>query len=311
MYKLDSSLYGTYAINRFLEAESSVQCPRQVQKRRKYDIKNVLEGIDLIEKKFKNRIRWKGVGASKPGETAGDVSVIQEKIENLSMEERRIDDQIREMQERLRDLSENDNNQKLLFVTEEDIKGTPCFQNETLIAIKAPHGTTLEVPDPDEDVDYRQRRYGAIFLRSTMGPIFVYLVSQFEEKFEEMNGVEQPLSVPLASSSGSNENQVQLVNTVSIRKEIEPQAQQTHQICSHINASQYYYTSQALQTSNIWTVVHNDEDYWLLSDADVSIMDMWKIITGVEGSRVDMLHSEFGMAEVVTVPQGQKPYLLQ
>ena len=71
-----------------------------------------------------------------------------------------------------------------LFVTEEDIKGLPCFQvslshmevigkkfeflniemllrsnccvyilyhqNETLIAIKAPHGTTLEVPDPDE-----------------------------------------------------------------------------------------------------------------------------------------------------------------
>lgn len=24
------------------------------------------------------------------------------------------------------------------------------YQNETLIAIKAPHGTTLEVPDPDE-----------------------------------------------------------------------------------------------------------------------------------------------------------------
>jgi hypothetical protein len=25
-----------------------------------------------------------------------------------------------------------------------------ALQNETLIAIKAPHGTTLEVPDPDE-----------------------------------------------------------------------------------------------------------------------------------------------------------------
>jgi hypothetical protein len=24
------------------------------------------------------------------------------------------------------------------------------MQNQTLIAIKAPHGTTLEVPDPDE-----------------------------------------------------------------------------------------------------------------------------------------------------------------
>ncbi|RWV93330.1 hypothetical protein BHE74_00016755 [Ensete ventricosum] len=31
----------------------------QVQKRRIYDITNVLEGIGLIEKKLKNRIRWK------------------------------------------------------------------------------------------------------------------------------------------------------------------------------------------------------------------------------------------------------------
>jgi len=33
----------------------------QVQKRRIYDITNVLEGIGLIEKKLKNRIRWKWV----------------------------------------------------------------------------------------------------------------------------------------------------------------------------------------------------------------------------------------------------------
>ncbi|CAK7289830.1 Transcription factor E2F5 [Vulpes lagopus] len=33
------------------------------QKRRIYDITNVLEGIDLIEKKSKNSIQWKGVGA--------------------------------------------------------------------------------------------------------------------------------------------------------------------------------------------------------------------------------------------------------
>ncbi|KAG4177578.1 hypothetical protein ERO13_A11G316150v2, partial [Gossypium hirsutum] len=88
----------------------------EVQKRRIYDITNVLEGICLIEKKFINRVQWKGVGASKPGETDGDVSVIQEEIENLSMEGRRLDDQIREMQERLRDLSENDNNQKYDFL---------------------------------------------------------------------------------------------------------------------------------------------------------------------------------------------------
>lgn len=28
--------------------------------------------------------------------------------------------------------------------------GFYLLQNETLIAVKAPHGTTLEVPDPDE-----------------------------------------------------------------------------------------------------------------------------------------------------------------
>lgn len=31
----------------------------EVQKRRIYDITNVLEGIDLIEKPLKNRILWK------------------------------------------------------------------------------------------------------------------------------------------------------------------------------------------------------------------------------------------------------------
>lgn len=35
----------------------------QVQKRRIYDITNVLEGIGLIEKKSKNNIQWRG-GAS-------------------------------------------------------------------------------------------------------------------------------------------------------------------------------------------------------------------------------------------------------
>ena len=31
-----------------------------MQKRRIYDITNVLEGIGLIEKTIKNKIRWKG-----------------------------------------------------------------------------------------------------------------------------------------------------------------------------------------------------------------------------------------------------------
>ncbi|KAK4735066.1 hypothetical protein R3W88_009327 [Solanum pinnatisectum] len=119
----------------------------EVQKRRIYDITNVLEGIGLIEKKLKNRIQWK------PGEVDIDASILKAETDGLSMEERRLDERIREMQEKLRDMSEDENNQRWLFVTEEDIKSLPCFQNETLIAVKAPHGTALEVPDPDEVFD--------------------------------------------------------------------------------------------------------------------------------------------------------------
>ena len=48
----------------------------QVQKRRIYDITNVLEGIGLIEKKSKNNIQWKGGGAAadEPDEEAAQLA---------------------------------------------------------------------------------------------------------------------------------------------------------------------------------------------------------------------------------------------
>ncbi|XP_058205514.1 transcription factor E2FA isoform X2 [Rhododendron vialii] len=275
----------------------------EVQKRRIYDITNVLEGIGLIEKKLKNRIHWKGLDALRPGEVDDDITGLQGEVEKLTMEERTLDDRIREMQERLRDLSEDENNQKWLFVTEEDIKSLPCFQNETLIAIKAPHGTTLEVPDPDEAVDYPQRRY-RIILRSTMGPIDVYLVSQFEEKFEEVNGVEPSTSFPVASSSGSNENAAtEMTPVVSSRVEFEPPAQYSHRMSSDPNVSQD-------NAGGIMRIVpsdiNDDADYWLLSEADISITDLWKTDSVVEWDGVDILREEFGMAEIGT-PRPQTP----
>ncbi|RYR70580.1 hypothetical protein Ahy_A03g017051 isoform C [Arachis hypogaea] len=84
----------------------------EVQKRRIYDITNVLEGIGLIEKKLKNRIQWKGLDVSRPGEPEDSFSSLQAEVENLTMKECRLDGQIREMQERLSDLSENENSEK-------------------------------------------------------------------------------------------------------------------------------------------------------------------------------------------------------
>uniref|UniRef100_A0A2P2JFQ4 E2F transcription factor CC-MB domain-containing protein n=1 Tax=Rhizophora mucronata TaxID=61149 RepID=A0A2P2JFQ4_RHIMU len=197
------------------------------------------------------------------------------------------------MQARLRDLSEDENNQKWLFITEEDIKNLPCFQNETLIAIKAPHGTTLEVPDPDEAVDYPQRRY-RIVLRSTMGPIDVYLVSQFEEKFEEIHGAEPPPSYP--SNLSFNDNPATtIVMGEGSGKEFEIQDQNAHGPCSDLNASQDF-------VSGIMKIVPSDvdsnADYWLLSDADVSITDMWP--AEAEWNEFSTLHDDYSMTNVST-----------
>ncbi|XP_047265448.1 transcription factor E2FA-like isoform X1 [Capsicum annuum] len=144
------------------------------------------------------------------------------------------------MQENLRDMSEDKKNQRWLFVTEDDIKSLPCFQNKTLIAVKSPHGTTLEVSNPGEAVDYPQRRY-RIILRSTMGPIDVYLISQFKEKFEEMNGVEPSTTIPDASSSGSKDYPATEILIVSNNvTENGGQTQNVDQLSSDVGTSEDY-----------------------------------------------------------------------
>lgn len=271
----------------------------EVQKRRIYDITNVLEGIGLMEKKLKNRIQWKGLDVSRPGGTDDSVTNLQADVENLLIEERRLDEQIRGMQERLREMSEEEKNQKWLFVTEEDIKCLPCFQNETLIAIKAPHGTTLEVPDPDEAVDYAQRRY-RIVLRSTMGPIDVYLVSQFEEKFEEINGTEAASSLP--STSSHNEERTTMTENESISHGLEIGGQEPHRVCSDATAPQDFVSG----IMKIVPEVESDADYWLISDTDVSITDMWRTDAGGDWPELETIPEDYTMANLST-SQPQSP----
>lgn len=69
-------------------------CPRaiiragvllQVQKRRIYDITNVLEGIGLIEKKSKNNIQWKGTSQSSGEEIQSERRALQEDVQRLQV----------------------------------------------------------------------------------------------------------------------------------------------------------------------------------------------------------------------------------
>ncbi|KAH0664379.1 hypothetical protein KY284_029310 [Solanum tuberosum] len=271
----------------------------EVQKRRIYDITNVLEGIGLIEKKLKNMIQWKGLDVLRPGEVDESVTSLQAGVENLTIEESRLDEQIRKMEERLRDLSGDENNKRWLFVTEDDIKSLPCLQNDTLIAIKAPHGTSLEVPDPDEAVDYPQRRYRIVF-RSTMGPIDVYLVSKFEEKFEEINTVEEPSTMPPTSGFIENETVTLPVDDgggVGVGME----EQENQRECPDAGTSQDFVSGIV----KIVPDVDNEADYWLLSDADVSITDMWTE-SALDWNALDSINEDYSIADVIT-PRAQTP----
>ena len=161
---------GTLDLNRAADMLS-------VQKRRIYDITNVLEGIGLIVKKSKNNIQWKGMGMGGAAlEGRQDMAGLQKDVEGLHEEERQLDEEIAAMREKLHLFCEDGANKRLLYVRRDDIVGLPAFAGDTLIAIKAPHGTTLEVPDPEEGMDYPHRRYQMI-MKSSDGPIELLLLA--------------------------------------------------------------------------------------------------------------------------------------
>eukprot|EP00698_Gefionella_okellyi_P020080 TRINITY_DN6260_c0_g1_i1.p1 TRINITY_DN6260_c0_g1~~TRINITY_DN6260_c0_g1_i1.p1 ORF type:complete len:193 (+),score=16.16 TRINITY_DN6260_c0_g1_i1:27-605(+) len=77
-----------------------------VQKRRIYDITNVLEGVGLIQKKSKNNIQWRGVGASS-GEAGREAAGLRESIAALQRRESELDGQIKKLQGGLKRLAED------------------------------------------------------------------------------------------------------------------------------------------------------------------------------------------------------------
>lgn len=145
------------------------------QKRRIYDITNVLEGIGLIEKKSKNSIQWKGVG---PGcntrEIADKLIDLKLELEDLDRREHELDQQRVWVQQSIKNVTDDSQNSPLAYVTHQDLCN--CFKGDTLLAIRAPSGTQLEVPVPDS-VQNGQKKY-QIHLKSSSGPIDVLLVNK-------------------------------------------------------------------------------------------------------------------------------------
>jgi len=118
------------------------------QKRRIYDITNVLEGIGLIEKRNKNCIKWKGAVAGENTQEASDrISKLQDEINRLDQHENMLDKHISWARQSLDNVLEDVTNINHAYTTHNDL--CSVFLGRTLLAIKAPEGTALEVPRPE------------------------------------------------------------------------------------------------------------------------------------------------------------------
>ncbi|NXK66496.1 E2F2 factor, partial [Sylvietta virens] len=158
----------------------------EVQKRRIYDITNVLEGIQLIRKKSKNHIQWMGTGILEDAAMVGKQQVLRGELAELARTESMLD----QLMQDCAFFSYTSSPFTLAYVTYQDLCAISSFQKQTVIAVKAPSETQLEVPD------FSQENF-QLHLKSTNGPIEVYLCP--EEITEESPTKEHP--VPSASTS--------------------------------------------------------------------------------------------------------------
>lgn len=158
----------------------------KVQKRRIYDITNVLEGVGLLHKTFKNKIKWIGRNGAppEPGTHAALAAkvlsngrcnngsemkrnTLTSELRALEQREKDLDRKMHLAMNHLQQMTEDEQNKRYAFLTYLDIKSIDELSNQTVIAIKAPSETKLEVPDPREKLQ--------MWLKSDKGEIEVYI----------------------------------------------------------------------------------------------------------------------------------------
>ncbi|XP_025832375.1 transcription factor E2F4 [Agrilus planipennis] len=129
------------------------------QKRRIYDITNVLEGIGLIEKKSKNSIQWKPFAYREaiPGcnsqEFTDKVAHLKKELHKLEEYENMLDRHKMWIEQSIKNITEDIDTQRYLFVTERDFAKL-YDQEKTVLVINTPLNTSVQVQDSKLENNY-------------------------------------------------------------------------------------------------------------------------------------------------------------
>ncbi|KAG7280830.1 hypothetical protein CRUP_010812 [Coryphaenoides rupestris] len=134
-----------------------------VQKRRIYDITNVLEGIQLISKKSKNNIQW--LGNRIDGVSVARHKELQREVRHLVEAEEELDQLVTKCNLQLKLLTEDPHNKIYPFVT--DLRKSFDSPDQLVMVIRAPPETQMQVSEPSEGYQ--------VSLKSSLGPIDVFL----------------------------------------------------------------------------------------------------------------------------------------
>ncbi|KAK9538698.1 hypothetical protein VZT92_003851 [Zoarces viviparus] len=148
------------------------------QKRRIYDITNVLEGIGLIEKKNKNIIQWRGeTSGSQTEEVLEQVKVLKAHISDLEAQEKVLDNQKAWLEENIKHFNRDPITSTYPFMPSGIAWRYICsaFNGDTLLAIVAPAGTELAVSLPETGQSGQKYQ---VNLRSHSAPIQVLLINR-------------------------------------------------------------------------------------------------------------------------------------
>ncbi|XP_012527372.1 transcription factor E2F2 isoform X2 [Monomorium pharaonis] len=139
----------------------------EVQKRRIYDITNVLEGIGILEKKSKNNIQWKG---GQLPNNRNDIANLKREVADLEAKENTLDQLIHGAAKNLREFTNAD--RQYAYVTYHDLRSVSMYKDQVIMAVKAPRESSLHVPHP---IDNNGQQKLQMHMKSEHGEIDVFL----------------------------------------------------------------------------------------------------------------------------------------